>query len=132
MTIISAVTSTYPRLAADWLKHETDRQIGRDNAIVKAGAGKLVTGTVMGQITATKKWVPVDLAASDGSQTAKGILIDYVDASGASDVKGVVLVGNAEVVLPYLTWHASFDTLLKKQTAMALLAAQGIKTRPVA
>lgn len=126
------VSATYPKLSHDWLKHETDRAISRDVGVIKGTAGKLNTGTVLGQITATKKLVPCNLAAEDGSQTPFAILKDYTDASGAADVKAVVIVGFAEVVMAELTFHASFDTLQKKRDAMAVLAAKHIKSRPLA
>lgn len=126
------ITATYPKRSFDWLKHETDQAISRDVVTIKAGAGKLETGTVLGKITATGKYVPCDLAAEDGSEVPAVLLKDYTDASGSADVKAVAIVGFAEVVMAELTFDASFDTLTKKRTAMATLAAKHIKSRPLA
>lgn len=127
-----AITATYPKLSHDWLKHETDPAISRDVGTIKAAAGKLESGTLLGRITATKKLVPCSLAANDGSEVPAALLKDYTDASGNADVKAVIIVGFAEVVMAELTFHASFDTLQKKRDAMAVLAAAHIKTRSIA
>ena len=43
------VTATYPRLSSEWLKHETDPQMGRKVITLVSGAGNLPTGTVLGK-----------------------------------------------------------------------------------
>lgn len=43
--------ASYPRLSAEWLKHETDPDLGREQITLLAGAGNLITGTVLGKIT---------------------------------------------------------------------------------
>tara|TARA_E500000318_G_C3499887_1_gene187904 strand:- start:354 stop:728 length:375 start_codon:yes stop_codon:yes gene_type:complete len=52
---------------------------------IASGAGVLKRGTVLGQITASKKFVKALAASDDGSQNVKEILAADVDAS-ASDV----------------------------------------------
>lgn len=52
---------------------------------IASGAGVLKRGTVLGQITANKKFVKALAASDDGSQTVKEILAVDVDAT-ASDV----------------------------------------------
>lgn len=56
---------------------------------VKSGEGVLPKGTVMGRITATGKWVKSLKASNDGSEVARGILPEQVDAT-AADVKAPV------------------------------------------
>ncbi len=50
-----------------------------DDAVLLQDAGRttpLATGTLMAQIAATQKWVPLtDIAATDGSARARGIFI---------------------------------------------------------
>lgn len=59
------------------------------NVVIASGAGKLGRGTVLGQITASEKYVKVDSTNEDGSQTAKAVLAYPVDATSA-DVVGTV------------------------------------------
>jgi hypothetical protein len=53
---------------------------------IVSGAGKLARGTVIGIITASGKGNIVDSTKSDGTQTAKYILADAVDATSADVV----------------------------------------------
>ncbi len=48
---------------------------------IASGSGNLSAGTVLGKITATGKYGPYDDSATDGRQTAVGILGEDVDAS---------------------------------------------------
>lgn len=127
-----AVVSNYPALSSDWLRHELDSRLYREEVTILAGAGVLPTGTVVGKITATGKYKRHVNGASDGTQTAAGVLLNAVDASGGSDVKGVIVTGQAEIVALMLSWDASVNDNTKKNAALASLAALGIKARPVA
>jgi len=66
---MSAITQG--KQLGDWLKgEETDvDRYTRDNIVVLAGE-TLVTGTVLGKITATGKYVAMDTNGTDGSQTS--------------------------------------------------------------
>ena len=55
---------------------------------VISGAGELKRGTVLGQITASKKYTPALAASDDGSETPKTVLAVDVDAT-AADVAAV-------------------------------------------
>jgi hypothetical protein len=69
------------------------RLIHRDNETVKQDAGRttpLKRYTLMAQVAATGKWVPLtDVAALDGSNTARGIYVGD-DISAAALVAGDV------------------------------------------
>lgn len=127
-----AVVATYPKLSSDWLRHELDPRLFREEITIPAGTGELVTGTVLGKITANGKHTPHVNGAVDGTETAVGILLDAVDASGASDVKAVMVSGHAEIVALLLTWHSSVDDTAKKDAALAQLLTLDIKTRKLA
>jgi hypothetical protein len=78
----------------------------RDSEVIKQDAGRttpLVSKTVMAQIAATRKWVPLtDVAALDGSNTARGVYIgDDVTAAAlvAGDVAGAVIIVYGESVV---------------------------------
>lgn len=55
---------------------------------IASGAGVLTTGTVLGKITASGKFKAYQDGASDGSEVAKLILAEDVDATSA-DVKAM-------------------------------------------
>lgn len=73
---------------------EANGHLSREKVTVDTGVLKV--GTVLGKITASGKYVQVNLAASDGSEVAAGILWDAVDATDA-DVIGVAHVRECEV-----------------------------------
>lgn len=123
-----AVVSTYPKHSSEWLKHELDPELFREEVTILAGVGNLVTGTVMGKVTATGKWKPHTDGASDGTETAAGVLLHGVDASGGSDVKGVLVTRNAKIAPAALSWHSSVNNQTKKDAALVELAALGFKT----
>lgn len=50
---------------------------------IEAGAGVLKRGTVLGMVTATRKYRPVNSTATDGSQEADCVLAEDVDATTA-------------------------------------------------
>ena len=126
-----AIVANYPVLSSDWLRHELDARLNREEVTIVAGAGVLPTGTVMGKISASGKYKRHVNGAGDGTQTAVAVLLNAVDASGGSDVKGVLVTGNAEIVAISLSWDASVNDNTKKNAALAQLATLGFKTRPV-
>lgn len=58
------------------------------------GQGILPMGTVLGRVTATKKWKVYDNSASDGTEVARGVLRRAVDtgSSGAPDQLGNIVI----------------------------------------
>jgi len=56
-----------------------------------AGAGVLPGGTVVGRITASKKWTVYDNGAGDGTEVARGILRHTIDTT-AGDVQANMVV----------------------------------------
>lgn len=74
---------------------EANGNLSREQITVDTGV--LEVGTVLGKITASGKYVQVDLGASDGSENAAGVLWDAVDATDA-DVEAAAHVREAEVL----------------------------------
>jgi hypothetical protein len=70
------------------------------------------------------KYVPLDLDAVDGSQTAAAIVIDRVDATSA-DKQTAILIGHAQIVPLNLNWPDGATTN-QKNAALAQLEALGI------
>jgi hypothetical protein len=226
-----AIVTNYPKLSTDWLRHELDPRLYREQGNILAETGNLPTGAVMAKITAgavtaaaksggntgngtcvpdattpllaggearapftltfttltnirledkdgvvlgdfaiggaatntvtiaeglkvvvtqgatvfavgdsfkvsvapgSGKWVLYDPTKLDGGQVPAGILLDARDASGESDVPGVFVTGNAEIVALGLTWGAAVDDATKKAAGLALLAKLGFKARQAA
>jgi hypothetical protein len=85
----------------------------------------LEAGTVIGKVTASGKYKAYDNDAADGTQTATGIVVDSVDATGG-DTLAAVLVRDAEVDQSKLKWGAAVTTQGEKDAAYVDLAALGI------
>ncbi len=116
------VVATSPRYSSDWLKHETDPQMGRREITVKGGTGRLGTGTVLGMITASNKWTLHDPAAADGSEVAKAILYVACDATSA-DVKSTAVIADAIVAPAELTFKAGISAPAKAAALVSLLTS---------
>ena len=110
----------------DWLKYEEDNLYSRDEVTVASGQN-LATGTVIGVITTSGKVTQLAPAASDGSETAAGVLLHPVDASTA-DKPGVIVARHAICSDKGLVWPASI-TAPQKAAAISQLKALGILVR---
>lgn len=119
-----------PRALA-FVLSEGNGLISRDVVTIASGAGKLDPGTVLGQITANKKFVAspnASVEGSEGAETAKAILAYGVDATD-TDVEAVVVSRHAEVKDPMLVFHASVDNDTKRGTKLSQLATATIIAR---
>jgi hypothetical protein len=121
-------TLTEGKYLSDWLREERENGFSRDAITLLAGSGTLVTGTVLGKITASGTYVPLDLDASDGSETAAGILVAGVTVESGADADGVAIVRDAGINSDGLTWPDDASAG-DKTTALAALAALGIVAR---
>jgi hypothetical protein len=113
-------------MPASFVVSEGNGRISRETITVLSGQN-LQAATVLGKVTASGKYKALDLAASDGSQAAAGILYDAVDASGG-DTEGVAIVRLAEVNAAELVWPAGI-TAGQKTTALGQLTSQNIIAR---
>jgi hypothetical protein len=110
----------------DLLKYEAPNLFSRESITVGAGAN-LTLGTVLGRVTASGKYVILAPAASDGSQTAAGVLLG--DAAAASaDAKGLILARHGIVADHALVWPGGI-TNAQKTAAISQLEAKGILVR---
>ena len=87
---------------------------------------KIPTGTVLGKITATGKYVAHNNGAADGSQTAAAVLIYDIDSGAARDVKAAAYTRDAEVWGPMLNGGAG---IASTPDVVAELDARGIVVR---
>lgn len=117
---------TEPNNLKDFLVWEEDRDYSRDQITIASG-NSVSLGEVLGQITASGKYVPVNAGASDGSETAAGIAIADYDAASA-DVKGVAIVREAIITTSNLVWPDG-ATSNQKAAWLENLAVEGIITR---
>jgi hypothetical protein len=74
---------------------------------VVSGSGVVVRGTVMGVITVGGKYAPYDNTASDGTEVARGILLE--DVSAVSGDAPAMLWITGEYNAAALTWDAAND-----------------------
>lgn len=94
------------------------------NVTLLSSAGAVVRGQIMGQITASQKWVPVDPDASDGSEIARGILgILEGETITADSVRYMFMAG--EYNLADVAWTTGM-TAEQKTTALQQLEDRGI------
>lgn len=101
---------------------EASNQRSRDNVTVTVAGSDIVSGTVMGKVAASGKYVPYSNAATDGSEVAAGVLYQHIEAR-TGDVKAVVFTCDCEVNRKELT---GLDA-----AGEADLRAIGIKVRGV-
>lgn len=101
---------------------EASNQRSRDNVTVTVAGAEIKSGTVLGKVTTTGKYVPYSNSATNGSEVAAGILYQHVPAQ-TGDVKAVVFNTDCEVNRKELTGlDAAAETDLR---------AIGIKVRGV-
>lgn len=105
---------------AEFLLSEGNGSISREQVTIAAAAGALAAGTVVGKITASGKYVAYDAAATDGSESAAGVLYAAV-ADSAADQEAVIVARAAEVLGAELTGNDAAGT--------AALAGLGIIVR---
>lgn len=114
-----------------FLLSEGSGQISRDVVVIGAGAGKLPPGLVLGEVTASGKFVPAtatEVAGSEGAETARAVLAYGVDATD-EDVPAVVIRRLAEVKKPLLVFGSTIDNAARQEAAIAQLAAAHIIAR---
>lgn len=93
----------------EFLLSEAEGNRSRDvETVTVAGSVALPSGTVLGRITATGKYVKYNDAASDGSQTAAAVL--YNDLPGTNgDYKAAVFKRDCEVIGSVLNGGSGVD-----------------------
>lgn len=95
-------TLTEGQHSYEFLLSEANGQLSREQIIVVANAAAMIPGTLVGKITASGKYTVYNNAASDGTQTAVGILVAATTLQ-AADQKAVIIARQAEVFGAQLT-----------------------------
>ena len=108
----------------EWLLSEAEGQRSRDVVTVTiAGAVALPSGTVLGKVTASGKYIKYVDAAVDGSGTAAAVLLNALPGTNG-DYKATVFNADAEVILALLNGGTGLDA-----NGIADLRTIGIKCR---
>lgn len=110
-----------------FIKMEAPQAYSRKDITVASGQN-LAIGTVLGKITTGGHYTAYDNDATDGSQTAAGILTAAVNAS-AADTAGVAIVRHAIAAKEQLIFGAGVTTQGEKDAAYVDLEAIGILCR---
>jgi hypothetical protein len=124
-------TKTQGPRALAFVLSEGNGMISREVVTIASGAGVLDPGTVLGQITASKKYIAspaAEVVGKEGAETGSAVLAYGVDA-GSADVEAVVIKRQAEVKTPMLVFDASVNDATKKAAKLAQLAAANIIAR---
>ena len=121
-------TLTEGKHAGGFLVWEVLRDYTRETVTIASGAGKLEPGTVLGKITTGGKYTGLAPAATNGSQTAAGILWAGVDSS-ATDAPGVVLLRGPAIVNRHEIVWPEGATEAQITAATTALATMGIILR---
>lgn len=120
------VIATEGACVSDWLKREhQDHLFSRET--VELAPGNYITGTPVGKVTATGIHKQIAPGATDGSQTAVGILVlDTVAVAGTK--AAIIKRGDHVVAGELLAWPAGISAA-QKTAALAQLEALGIVSR---
>jgi hypothetical protein len=110
----------------EFILSEANGNRSRENRTLVSGQN-LGAGAVLGKITTGGKYTGYDNTASDGSETAAGILYASVDAT-AGDLPCVVIVRDAEVIGDAIDFDAG-QSGADQTAATADLLAIGIIVR---
>lgn len=87
----------------EFLLSEADGFYSREQVTFTVPSTAVRSGTLVGKITASGKYIPYLDGAGDGSQTAAGVLYQEFAAGNAGDVKATIFVRACEVVSAKLT-----------------------------
>jgi len=102
-----------------------------DTVTIASGEGVLEPGSVLGEVTASEKFVfspNAEVVGKEGAETATAILCYRIDATD-EDQQAVVFNADGEVKTPMLLFHSSVDDATKTATKLDQLRAAGIKAR---
>ncbi len=120
-------TLTQPKNLGDLLKYEAPNLYSREQDTV-AAAQNLALGTVVSRETATAKLKALDPAASDGTESAVGVLGNAVDATLIDREDAILIARHAIVARGALVWPNSISAA-QKNAAIQQLAERGVLVR---
>ena len=113
--------------AGHYIIHEASGWRSRDQAMLASGSGVCRAGTVLGRVTASGEYAPLDPDGTDGTETAAAVLYEERDATSAAQ-RCVVTARDTEVHGAVLAF-ADGTTEAEEEAAFGELAGQGIVVR---
>ncbi|MEM7523315.1 MAG: head decoration protein [Pseudomonadota bacterium] len=122
---------TEPDYPGDLIKYEADRHYSRDEGLIASGAGALGVGAVLGVVTGSGEYAPVDPSETNGLEVAAALLLQTVDATSAA-APAVVLTRHAVVSRAALVYGAAVTTPAERQAIDEQLTAAGLVVRDAA
>lgn len=114
--------------SAEFLISEANGYGSREEVTVTLPEGGYSSGTILGKITASSKYVLHAAGASNGSEDETGILLMSFEGAAAGDVSATIIARNAEVRQADLTYEDGADAA-QIATSNAALSALGIAVR---
>jgi len=90
-----------PRIT-EFVLTEASGQRSRENIVVVQTGAAILSGTVLGKVTASGKYAPYSNAAADGTEVAAGVLYNYLPAK-TGDSKAVGFMRDCEVMRGAMT-----------------------------
>ena len=119
--------ATMTNTVGQFVKYEAPNNYSREDVTVLSGQN-LAAGTVVGR-NADNKITAYTPGASDGTQSAIGVLVEGVNAT-SGDKPGVIIARHAICVdKTGLVWGSAVTTDAHKNTGVAALKALGIICR---
>jgi hypothetical protein len=124
MAGILKTVSPYNRGPGHFCVGELNYERANQPVVIALAAPAMLAGQIMGKITASGKYVPLNTGAATGEEVFAGILWDDV-ADSAADQKKVVTVREATVNSNALVGWSALSAP-QKATAITQAAALGI------
>jgi hypothetical protein len=115
-----------PKNLGDLLKFEEESLYSRDEVSVAAGQ-ILALGAVVGRNTTSGELAALDPSATDGTESAIGVMAEEVDATTAS-TQAVMIARHALVARQALEWPADI-TAEQIAAALTQLESRGVVAR---
>ena len=117
-----------PLNLGDLLKYEEECLFFSREQVTVAAGQVLELGAVVGRVTTTGKIKRLDPAATDGTETPAGILLQPVDAALIDIETALTLARHGIVASHAVVWPAGI-TASEKLAAIATLEGRGILIR---
>ncbi len=111
----------------DLLKYEAPNLYSRERVTVAAGQS-LKLGSVVGMMTATGHIKKLDPSATDGTQSACGVMLQDCDAELAERDDGLMVARHAVLSDKALVWPEGI-TVAEQRSAVNQLKALGVLVR---
>lgn len=93
---------TEGRHTGEFLISEAEGSLSREEVTVTLAGAGMASGTLLGKITASGKYVAYNNGAANGTEVCAGILYNTLP-SATGDVKAVIIARQAEVMAAALT-----------------------------